>query len=353
MADFSSGGSIFGSIVQPLVEHTFNTMYQDSAQSFARYEAEKAFERERNFARQMQSQGTSLKMSDLRRAGLSPAFLNGAMLATNPLPAHSSAPSLQPQRSPSVNLAEGFLMEAQAKNLLADGGNKEADTEVKKLEADRKKIENYYLPQLKQREINLMDGDIQLKGSNIRYTDEQTKNLAQQTINLKEQLNEINAKVENLKAQTANLAPDTLKKYIDAYYASDVYQATIKKLSSEAHLNYTQADDLVKTRMARIFNLNAEGLHTYEEYNGLAIQNGRLAIDFELDQEYKETERKIDLFLRPVHAIGDVIGSFAPFVTRRVKTESNVTSHSTSNSMNENHNYNHSPRNGRGFGRKR
>jgi len=346
---------MFGAFAGDILQQAFNVENQNNQQKWNERIARDAFNREADFAREMQRNGATMKMGDLRKAGLSPAFMNGAMLASSPLSAHSSAPSMGAIQSPSFgsDISQASLMDAQAKNLGADANNKEADTEVKRLEAERKKIENEYLPALKEREVNLMDGDIRLKGSQINYTDEQQRNLAQQTLNLKKEVEKINVDIEEVRARIANLEPDTVKKWIDAYYALPQYEATIKKLQSEAHLNYTQADDLVKTRVARIFNLNATGLHSYAEYEGLDIQNGRLAIQLDLDKDFSRTERTMDIILKPIHAIGDAIGSFAPFVTRKVKTESNVrsrsesTSHVTSNSMSENHIYNHTPRSGK------
>lgn len=321
---------MFASFAGDLLQNAFNVENQNSQNRWNERVSRDAFNREAEFAREMQKNGATMKMGDLRKAGLSPAFMNGAFLGTSPLPAHSSAPSMSSiQSAPfGFDLSQGALMDAQAKNLGADANNKEADTEVKRLEADRKKIENEYFPALKEREVSLMDGDITLKGSQINYTDEQCKNIAQQTLNLKKQIDEINGRIDLMKSQVANLEPDTLKKYVDAYFATPQYEATIKKLQSDANLNYTQADDLVKTRVSRIFGLNSQALKDWEEYNGITIQNGQLAIDFELDTDYKETERIIDLWLRPIRAIGDVIGNFAPFAARRAsvkpKTSSNT-----------------------------
>lgn len=328
-------------------EHDNSMMRNQHSHDIDMFNMQKAYNNE------MLDTQVTRKMGDLRRAGLSPAFLNGSQIGAQPLGVSPSSTSAVGNRLNGFNLTQGLLADAEIKNLGSDSDNKDSDTEVKRLEAERKKIENQYLPALKQREVSLLDGNIKLTGSNINYTDEQCKNLAQQTFNLKKECDKINAQIDQIRAQVQNLEPDTVKKWLDAYYATPQYEAIIKQLQSQAHLNYTQADDLVKTRVSRIFGLNASALKDWEEYNGVTIQNGQLAIDYELDNEYKETERKIDLFLRPVRAIADVIGSFAPFATRKVRSESNVTSKSTSNvtsnvtsnstSKSENHNYNHTP----------
>lgn len=316
---------------------------------------EQMFNKQVAYNEKMLDEQVTRKMGDLRRAGLSPAFLNGSQIGAQPLGVSPSSTSAVGNKLAGFDLASGLLTDAQIKNLDADKGNKEADTENKRLEADRKKIENEYLPALKQREILLQDGTLKLQGSQCNYTDEQCKNIAQQTINLRTELDKTNEEINKLKAETANIAPDTIKKWIDAYFETDTCIAIINKYRADAHLSYEQAKDLAETRLARLYNLYTQGEINEEQSKNLWIENGQLGLDLALDAEYKETERKIDMWLKPLRLVQETITGFAPFVIARkssskadvkVNSTSNstVNSHSSSTSTNTNYNFNKTPK---------
>lgn len=308
MADFG-GGSAFGSIVQPFLEHVFNTQYQDSAQSFARNEAQKAFERERNFALDMQSRGTSLKMSDLRRAGLSPAFLNGAMLATNPMAAHSSAPVLPAQRAPSMNLAEGMLMEAQARNLNADADNKDADTVSKK-------INNSYLDALNKSEIALRGSQIDLNGSHIDLNDAEKEQIAQSIAESENRIAKMVGEMNIMRKQVDIMSHEEKIKAIEAAYKSSELQAQIAALSASANLSQTQAEDIVKTQLYRIMGLESTSMRDKSMANLMHWNAQDSKLQFNLNSTFSKAERIIGLIDKGADAFNGSVDALTNVLTK-------------------------------------
>ena len=281
----------------------FNTLFQSGENSTAREYNSAEAQKVRDYNTWLMRNGTQMKVADARSAGLNPAFMNGSQLGSTPTPSGSpESPNTVLPFDTSVGYTNSLLM-SQKENVDAQTKNTEEDSRVKALEADRKIIENKYLPLLSQKNISLLDGQIELTGENINYTKEQQKNLAQQTLNLRKQLDEINAKIDNLNAVTSNVEADTKIKLIDAFFETSMCKAKIAELSASAHLSETQAKDIIYTQMARLNNLEessrnfaAQADKTNAEYDGIRISNGRLQVQFDLDKDYANTERKMDLY---------------------------------------------------------
>lgn len=338
---------LFAQIAGDIMSNIMQSEHDTGMQNRQHSHDMEMFNMQKQYNNEMLDTQVTRKMGDLRRAGLSPAFLNGSQIGAQPLGVSPSSTSATGNRLNGLNLAQGLLTGAQIKNLEADKDNKVADTDNKKLEADRRKIENEYLPALKQREVLLQDGTLKLQGSQCNYTDEQCKNIAQQTVNLRTELDKANEEINKLKAETANIAPDTIKKYINAYFETDMCKAIINKYKADSHLSYEQAKDLAKTRLARLYNLYTQGEINEANTNKLWIENGQLGLDLELDTEYKETERKIDMWLKPLRLVSETITGFAPFVIARKsssKADVNVRSNSNSTSTSTVYTHNMTPK---------
>lgn len=317
----------------------------ERARQFNSEEAQKS----RDYNTWLLSNQTQLKAQDARMAGLSPAFMNGSLLSSTPSVGSSpSSPNTYYPIDPTLILQSDFLR-AQTENVQSQ--TKKVDSET-----DRQLIENEYLPQLLQSQFLVTMGDVSLKGSQVHLTDEQARLACQQGVNLRKECERMNKQIELDTAQINNINQDTKLKLIDEFWKSKEYQAIIDKLVSETSLNYTQADDIVKTRASRLMQLESSSEKDKESADimrkqgfGIDIQNGRMAIQLEMDEKYKEVEKIVDLGGKVLGSITDCLNVASKFTTHKVKTESHSTSNSTVNSTvnsnsrsyNQNENWNH------------
>lgn len=323
----------------PAVAQVVSSALQLSENDKARqYNSEEAA-KQRAYNTWMLDNSTQLKANDARQAGLNPAFMNGSILGSTPVPAASPTSPSSTIPFDSSALLQGMKQESEIKNI-------DADTKKKEAENERQLIENTYLPQLMQSQIDVNFGDVRLKAAEMNLNNEQARMTAQKCLNLQKDVEVMNKKIELDTATISNIKEDIKLKLIDEFWKSKEYQAIINKLSSEASLNYTQADDIVKTRLARLYNLYSQGEYNYSqsEYTdklskGVDIQNGRLAIDLEMDEKYKEWDKWIDMSGKVVGSIADAANVFSKFTTKKVRTESKSTveSHSKSENVNTNH----------------
>lgn len=319
-----------------------NQIGQDKENERARqYNSEEA-QKARDYNTWLLQNQTQLKAQDARSAGLNPAFMNGSILGSTP--AVGSSPS-----SPNTFYPIDPTLILQSDYLRAQTQNVESQTKKVDSETDRQLIENEYLPQLLQSRFLVTMGDVRLKGSQVHLTDEEARLACQKGVNLRKEVDVMNKKIEVDTATINNIDVDTRIKAIDEFWKSKEYEAIIKKLVSETNLNYTQADDIVKTRASRLMQLesSAEKDKASSEIMrkqgfGIDIENGRLGIQLEMDEKYKEVDKVVDIGGKILGSITDCINVASKFTTHKVKTSSTVnsTSHSTSNSTNENFNYN-------------
>ena len=313
----------------------------ERARKFNSAEAQKS----RDYNTWLLANQTQLKAQDARMAGLSPAFMNGSLLSSTPSVGSSpSSPNSFYPIDPTLILQSDYLR-AQTENIQSQ--TKKVDTET-----DRQLIENEYLPQLLQSQFLVTMGDVSLKGSQVHLTDEQARLACQQGVNLRKECERMNKQIELDNAQINNINQDTKLKLIDEFWKSKEYQAIINKLCSETNLNYTQASDIVQTRAARIMQLESSAEKDKASADlmrkqgfGIDIQNGRMAIQLEMDEKYKEVDKIVDIGGKVLGSIADCVNVASKFTTHKVKTESHSTSNSTVNSnsrsYNQNENWNH------------
>lgn len=335
MDDF--GAYTVASQLQGLSNQIGQEKENERARQFNSAEAQKS----RDYNTWLLANQTQLKAQDARMAGLSPAFMNGSLLSSTPSVGSSpSSPNSFYPIDPTLILQSDYLR-AQTENIQSQ--TKKVDSET-----DRQLIENEYLPQLLQSQFLVTMGDVSLKGSQVHLTDEQARLACQQGVNLRKECERMNKQIELDTAQINNINQDTKLKVIDEFWKSKEYQAIINKLCSETNLNYTQASDIVQTRAARIMQLEASAEKDKESADimrkqgfGIDIQNGRMAIQLEMDEKYKEVDKIVDIGGKVLGSIADCVNVASKFTTHKIKTESHSTSNSTSHSYNQNENWNH------------
>lgn len=335
MDDF--GAYTVASQLQGLSNQIGQDKENERARRFNSAEAQKS----RDYNTWLLANQTQLKAQDARMAGLSPAFMNGSLLSSTPSVGSSpSSPNSFYPIDPTLILQSDYLR-AQIENV---------QSQTKKLdsETDRQLIENEYLPQLLQSQFLVTMGDVSLKGSQVHLTDEQARLACQQGINLRKECDRMNKQIELDTAQINNINQDTKLKVIDEFWKSKEYQAIINKLCSETNLNYTQASDIVQTRVARIMQLESSAEKDKESADimrkqgfGIDIENGRMAIQLEMDEKYKEVDKIVDIGGKVLGSIADCVNVASKFTTHKIKSESYSTSSSTSHSYNQNENWNH------------
>lgn len=331
------GAYTVASQLQGLANQIGQEKENERARQFNSEEAQKS----RDYNTWLLANQTQLKAQDARMAGLSPAFMNGSLLSSTPSVGSSpSSPNSFYPIDPTLILQSDFLR-AQTENVQSQ--TKKVDTET-----DRQLIENQYLPQLLQSQFLVTMGDVSLKGSQVHLTDEQARLACQQGVNLRKECERMNKQIELDTAQINNINQDTKIKVIDEFWKSKEYQAIINKLCSETNLNYTQASDIVQTRAARIMQLEASAEKDKESADimrkqgfGIDIENGRMAIQLEMDEKYKEVDKIVDIGGKVLGSIADCVNVASKFTTHKIKTESHSTSNSTSHSYNQNENWNH------------
>ncbi len=261
-----------------------------------------------------------LKVRDMRSGGLNPAFANGSQLGATPPP-----PSYQVVPSQPMDFNNLFLLGKQ----LAETKNLETDSKKKEAETNKQLIENQYLPQLMQNEIDVSFGDIRLKASQVKLTDEEARATAQKCINLQTEVDRMNQQIVLDKQNVENLKIEKRIKLIEEFYKSREYEAIIDNLHAQSDYSRAQADDLIKTRLARLFNLYGTGSQAYSNADyidklsrGVDIQNGRMAIDLEMDEKYKEWDKIIDMAGKVMGSVSDAANIFSKFTSNKVRTES-------------------------------
>lgn len=335
MDDF--GAYTVASQLQGLSNQIGQDKENERARRFNSAEAQKS----RDYNTWLLANQTQLKAQDARMAGLSPAFMNGSLLSSTPSVGSSpSSPNSFYPIDPTLILQSDYLR-AQIENVQSQ--TKKVDSET-----DRQLIENEYLPQLLQSQFLVTMGDVSLKGSQVHLTDEQARLACQQGINLRKECDRMNKQIELDTAQINNINQDTKLKVIDEFWKSKEYQAIINKLCSETNLNYTQASDIVQTRVARIMQLESSAEKDKESADimrkqgfGIDIENGRMAIQLEMDEKYKEVDKIVDIGGKVLGSIADCVNVASKFTTHKIKSESYSTSSSTSHSYNQNENWNH------------
>lgn len=324
----------------PAIAQVVSSALQLSENDKARqYNSEEAA-KQRAYNTWLLDNSTQLKANDARSAGLNPAFLNGSVLGATTTP--SSSPTSPSSTIPfdSSALLQGMKQESEIKNI-------DADTKKKEAENERQLIENTYLPQLLQSEIDCNFGDVRLKGTQMNLNNETARMTAQKCLNLQKEVETMNKKIELDTATINNLNQDTKIKEIEAFWKSKEYQAIINKMVSETHLNYEQANDLVQTRASRILNLESSAKQAQASEDlmrkqgfGIDIENGRMAIQLEMDEKYKEVDKIIDMGSKVVGSVADCLNVASKFTTHKVKTESHSTSNATVNSNSRSYNQN-------------
>ena len=326
MDDF--GAFTVASQLQGLSNQIGQDKENERARKFNSAEAQKS----RDYNTWLLANQTQLKAQDARMAGLSPAFMNGSLLSSTPSVGSSpSSPNSFYPIDPTLILQSDYLR-AQTENVQSQ--TKKVDSET-----DRQLIENEYLPQLLQSQFLVTMGDVSLKGSQVHLTDEQALLACQQGVNLRKECERMNKQIELDTVQINNINQDTKLKVIDEFWKSKEYQAIINKLCSETNLNYTQASDIVQTRAARIMQLESSAEKDKASADimrkqgfGIDIENGRMAIQLEMDEKYKEVDKIVDIGGKVLGSIADCVNVASKFTTHKIKTES----HSTSNSQSEN-----------------
>lgn len=292
-------GDIMSNIMQS--EHDTGMQSRQHSHDVEMFNMQKAYNNE------MLDSQVSRKMGDLRRAGLSPAFMNGSQIGASPLGVSPSSTSSVGNSLRGVNPVQGMIADAQIKNI-------DADTENKRLHAERQKIENFYLPALNESQVALNDSSTQFNISNCELNVSQKQSIAQSMAESEMRCAEIVGKLNIMQKEVEMLDVETRIKKIEESFKSREIQATIKNLEASANLSNTQARDIVKSFFYRMCNLE-EQTNVYKgQRRVLYFDAASRKLQYNLDAKYLEPERIAGVISAGANAFGDCAESVTRFI---------------------------------------
>ena len=289
----------------------FTEAQQEKQNKFSHDEAKLA----RDFLDKMSSSEISRRVSDMRGAGLNPAFalgMSGDSVGSAP---QASAPSVSSPnlRAPQVDpltLSQIKLNESQAKKNEADAENTEKQTD--------------WMDVLNQTTIDYQGSCIDVNGSVVRLNDAEKQKIAQV-------IEESKQKVENLRKEVELMDSQITMNDIDAFWKSGKYSAEIESLRASARLSDAEAKEVIYLMTSRKHLLEAQtasyradvGLKRSQErfYNNSATEHfwlGRMAywdagsskISFQLYDKFGEFDKYFDYTERGINTACRVAEQF-------------------------------------------
>ncbi len=188
-------------------------------------------------------------------------------------------------------------------------------------------------------------GDVALKNVNVKVgesvsqlNEQKVKESRQLVSESESRVDEINQRITESQARVESIGQDVLYKRIQNRFASEQFQASlresytrIKKMNADIDISYKNFS-LGCQQLA----LQAYGLEIHErdinsqialrslEAEGITIKNGQLALDFELDKDFKRFERTVGAVNATATCIGNIIDTVWKPVEKASKLGSQI-----------------------------
>ena len=276
----------------------------NTARAYNSEEAQKA----RDYSTFLLRNGTQIKAHAMREAGLNPAFENGSQLGSMPsTPSSPSSPNTIQPFDP-MALSNIMLQRAQTDNL-------EADKDKKEQETIRQKIENEYLPALMKSQVNLNTSSYDLNIENCHLSKAQAQECAQNIAESEDRCTKIVGELNIMRKQVDIMSHEERIKAVEAIFKADEMKAVIANYKASAHLSDTQANDIVKSFVYRMYGIVSEAELNQEHKNVVYYDGLSKKLHFGLDETYAEPERIIGIVNGSVDALqgaGNVALQFLP-----------------------------------------
>lgn len=292
------GSSMVASQIQSLANQIGQDKENQKAREYNSQEAQKS----RDYNTWLLQNETQLKARDARSAGLNPAFLNGSVLSNTPSPTTApTSPNTFYPIDPQMVLSND-LLRAQAQNV-------DAQTNKVKEETERQKIENQYLGDLMQSNIKLNGSNIELNVANTNLSRKQAEEVSQAIGESEIRIGKMVGEMNVMRKQVDIMTEEQKIKQIEALWKEREIQATIYNLESSAELSRTQANDIVKSFVYRMYGLTTQA-ELNEANKTLVTWNSNSAkLHFDLDNTFAKSDRIIKLVNGCTQALEDVSGT--------------------------------------------
>lgn len=194
----------------------------------------------------------------LKQAGINPNLFygnGGSMSMSSPVassPSASSSGSVSPMSPVGFDLQNALTM-AQIRNVNADTENKQAATDKTRGEASIVWSDAKVRDALNKGSLEIQGVTIDLSRANKNLSDWQTRVLAKTLDRMEVEIQQGRATVDNLVASTSSINADVVYKKLQNYYASDMFESSIREISSRIHVNYSQAKAVVMNAITNRF----------------------------------------------------------------------------------------------------
>lgn len=207
----------------------------------------------------------SAMMQRYTAAGLNPNLVAGTIGGTgaslSPISSANGATASSSSSAPSqVAPTIGDLMQRRL-----DYERQRAEIDYIKSQKQGQDTQNNILSTFSSFQSALLEGDVRMKNANVRLSDvtsnfkeEEQKLLYPMFKKLDAETDSLRAGIDHTRALIENVNADTAGKLIDNFFKSKFWDASIKKIASETHLNYTQANDICRTFIHRIALMDAQ-----------------------------------------------------------------------------------------------
>lgn len=259
------------------------------------------------------------QMQRLMEAGLNPDLMYGAngqsFAAQSPSGSQASGSSPvaavdMQQRAANVALtqAQTRLIEHQADNLDADSSNLNSRTSAQLLY-------NEY-------QESIIQGQLQYGDSLVFYTNALRGLTKQQQATeyenmklLKKEYDNYSVKMENLEANTRNLDTNTYKTEVEAFLATPLAQAQIKRFAAQNAVDYAHAQETLELLLYRKNDMQAsmdlkDSQSEYFHWNGKQLQIDYLVSAGKDEESFRYDERQARKNAITVSAYGSTASNF-------------------------------------------
>lgn len=266
------------------------------------------------------------QMARLKSAGINPnlAYANGGLqnlAASSPTMTSGKGVEsvLSGQNLPSMGeitsaVAQAEMLDAQKENVQADTAQKNAAAAQSSAQTDILRSDAAFRDAFNQNVLDLQDTQIKLNDASFHLTETQSKKLRAETNKIAQETKNLTAEYDKIKAATANMDANTYKTKVDAYLNQASTRAQIKLMAAQTGLTREQANDIVRTQLYRINNLQAENSHIQAQNMLIGVQSDKLTFDLQSDMAFKNYERAFNLVEGVVSTSANTIQGFIPFL---------------------------------------
>lgn len=247
----------------------------------------------------------SAQMARYRAAGLNPDLIygNGANSVSAQSPMMTSGEPMQPmdmsaigqRRSPIGDALSAIPASIGAAKTMFEAYKARKDVDSVQQDVISKQLDNAIKSGTKDAIIKGAYLELGLKTSQLKLNGKQIEKVSHEIGVLDSTASKLVAEVDKVKAETASMKQDVIFKKIQNYYADRSQQLQLAKLASEVGLTLAQTREIMTLLSAKLLNIQADtrlknsaaSLNKVMadkvgvEIDGITIQNGILALDFE------------------------------------------------------------------------